>query len=187
MPSATVIGTGALVSSDALRVGVNVITLTATNSAGESASASVTITVGDDLAPAGPMLAVGPASLGWHVAAGSTPCKAAALSISNAGGGDLSWTASSDQPWLTLGAASGTMTEGANAVTLSLQADPSGLADSDTAMAHVTINAGRGGQRHPPGQPEQRLRLGAAAGRHPAGGPSGVPAAGGAVKRGMSR
>ncbi len=35
-----VIGTGALVSSDTLRVGVNVVTLTATNSAGESAVGS---------------------------------------------------------------------------------------------------------------------------------------------------
>lgn len=143
--SGAVIGTGALVSSDALRVGVNVITLTATNSAGESASASVTITVGDDLAPAGPLLAVGPASLGWHVAAGSTAVRSGVLSISNAGGGDLSWTAESDQPWLVLGAASGTIAEGANAVTLSLQADPSGLADDDTAVAHVTIAAGAAG------------------------------------------
>ena len=73
-----VIGTGALVSSDTLRVGVNVVTLTATNSAGESASAAVTIIVGDDLTAPGPTLAVGPTSLGWHVAAGSTACRAAA-------------------------------------------------------------------------------------------------------------
>jgi hypothetical protein len=142
---ANVIGTGALVSADVLRVGVNVITLTATNSAGESASASVTITVGDDLAPAGPMLAVSPGALGWHVAAGSTAAQSGALSISNAGGGDLNWTAESDQPWLTLGAAAGTIAEGANAVTLGVQANPSGLPDGDTALAHVTIHAGAAG------------------------------------------
>lgn len=140
-----VIGSGALISSDALRVGINVITLMATNSAGESASASVTITVGDDLTPAGPMLAVSPAALGWHVAAGSTAAQSGSLSISNEGGGDLSWTVESDQPWLTIGAASGTIVEGANAVTLSPQADPSGLPNAGTALAHVTINAGTAG------------------------------------------
>ena len=61
------------------------------------------------------------------------------LSISNLGTGDLSWTASSDQPWLTLGAAAGVVTEGGPASALSLQADPSGLADNSTAAAHVTI------------------------------------------------
>jgi hypothetical protein len=140
-----VIGTGALVSSDALRVGVNVITLTAINSAGESASAGVTIIVGDNLAAPGPTLAVSPASLGWHVAAGSTALQGGSLSISNLGTGDLSWTASSDQPWLTLGATAGTVTEGGPAASLSLQADPSGLADDSTAAAHVTINAGAAG------------------------------------------
>jgi len=140
-----VIGTGALVSSDALRVGVNVITLTATNSAGESASASVTITVGDDLAPAAPTLAVSPGALGWHVAAGATAAQHGALSISNAGGGDLNWTAESDQPWLTLGAAAGTIAEGGGAVLLAVQADPSSLADDDTVVAHITINAGAAG------------------------------------------
>lgn len=142
----TVIGTGAQVSSDALRVGVNVITLTATNSAGESAAASVTITVGDDLAPAGPTLAVSPGALGWHVAAGSMAAQSGALSISNAGGGDLSWTAESDQPWLSLMAASGVIAEGSGAVTLAVQADPSGLADNETAGAQVTIDAGAAGR-----------------------------------------
>ena len=141
-----VIGTGALVSSDTLRVGVNVFTLTATNSAGESASAAVTIVVGDDLSAPGPTLAVGPTSLGWHVAAGSTALQGGSLSISNLGTGDLGWTASSDQPWLTLGAVSGTVTEGGPASALSLQADPSGLADSSTAVAHVTITHAASGK-----------------------------------------
>lgn len=140
-----VIGTGAQVSSDALRVGVNVITLTATNSAGESAAASVTITVGDDLNPAGPTLAVSPAVLSWHVAAGSVAAQGGSLSLSNTGGGALSWTAESDQPWLTLAAAAGTIAEGGGAVALALQADPSALADDSTATAHVTVDAGAAG------------------------------------------
>ena len=141
-----VIGTGAQVSADALRVGVNVITLTATNSAGESAAASVTITVGDDLSAAGPTLAVSPGTLGWHVAAGSTAPQGGSLSLSNTGGGALSWTAESDQPWLALAAAAGTIAEGGGAVTLALQADPSALPDDSTALAYVTVDAGAAGR-----------------------------------------
>jgi hypothetical protein len=141
-----IIGTGAQVSSDALRVGVNVVTLTAINSAGESAAASVTITVGDDLSAAGATLAVSPGTLGWHVAAGSVAPQSGSLSLSNTGGGALSWTVESDQPWLALAAAAGTIGAGGGAVALGLQADPSAMADDSTAVAHVTVNAGSAGR-----------------------------------------
>ncbi len=65
------LGTGALVSSDSLPVGVNIITLTATNSVGQSATATVTVVVDDDLNPPGPTLSAGPGQVAlacgcWH-------------------------------------------------------------------------------------------------------------------------
>ena len=101
------LGTGPLLSLDNLPVGSNKITLTATNSAGQSASASVTVIVDDDLDLPGPTLTAGPGQVGWHIGAGTTQAQTAQITIGNAGSAALSWTASSDQPWLTLSAPGG--------------------------------------------------------------------------------
>jgi hypothetical protein len=67
------LGTGAVLTRDDLPVGVNKITLTATNSAGLSASASVTVIVDDNLNLPGSTLSVGPTQIGWHVAPARLP------------------------------------------------------------------------------------------------------------------
>ncbi len=64
------LGTGSLISLDNLPVGSNVITLQATNSVGQTASATVTVVVGDDLNLPGPTLTAGPAQVSWQVPAG---------------------------------------------------------------------------------------------------------------------
>jgi hypothetical protein len=117
------LGTGSLLSIDDLPVGVNHITLTVTNSVGLSAHTSITVTVDDDLNWPGPALSVGPEQVGWHVSGGTTEVQTADLGISNAGSGDLSWTAGENASWLALNATSGTVP-----FTLTLTADPSGLA-----------------------------------------------------------
>jgi hypothetical protein len=128
-----------LLSLDNLPVGVNVITLNATNSVGVSAATVVTVTVDDDLNLPGPTLTVGPAQVGWQVDNGATAPLAATLSINNAGSGALAWTASEDAPWLTLDVLSGTVTATGDASALTLTANPSGLAGDTSHTAQVII------------------------------------------------
>jgi hypothetical protein len=127
---------GARFSSDALPAGSNVITLTATNSAGLKASASVTVTVSDDFALPAPQLSVAPAQLGWHVAPGTTAAQTATLELTNLVSDTLSWTASASAGWVQLSASSGsTPTE------LTISASPAGLAEGGRRQATVTISA----------------------------------------------
>lgn len=146
------LGTGAVLTRDDLPVGVNKITLTATNSAGLSASASVTVIVDDNLNLPGPTLSVGPTQIGWHVAPGTTTPQTAQLTISNAGSGDLNWTASSNQPWLTVSAASGTVKAREGATKLTVTANPSGLQRDKSHLATLTLSKPASG-----GEPAQTI------------------------------
>jgi hypothetical protein len=134
------LGYGALLSKADLPVGTNVLTLGATDSAGQSAAATVTVIVGDELAWPGPILSAGPSEIGWHVGAGATAPQTAELTVANVGGGSLTWTAVSSAPWLTLSA-----TSGSAPATLTLTADPTGLPAGATASASVTISSPEGG------------------------------------------
>jgi hypothetical protein len=108
------LGTGELVSSDSLPVGANTITLTAQNTHGSSASASITVYVDDDLSR--------PSQVSWHLADSSADTQTAQVVIGNGGSGSLDWTASENAPWLSIDALSGTAP-----YTLTLTVDPSGL------------------------------------------------------------
>ena len=130
-----VLGTGALLSTVGLPVGVNTITLQATNSQGQQGSASITVVVGDDLSVAGPNLSVEPGAVTWNLPSGVTALQNATLSLANTGGGAITWQAASDQGWLTLDAASGALPG-----TLQLTANPAGLPDGQN-QATVTLNA----------------------------------------------
>jgi hypothetical protein len=130
------LGTGALLSADDLPVGVNQVTLTATNSAGLSASTSITVVVDDNLDLPGPTLSVAPTQVGWHVAAGTTAGQTEDVDINNAGGGTLDWVTEEDATWLTLDATSGTAPS-----TLGLTADPSGLEDGTVLSTTLRIVA----------------------------------------------
>ncbi|HYF65856.1 MAG TPA: hypothetical protein VD886_23705, partial [Herpetosiphonaceae bacterium] len=129
-----VIGRGSAAELDDLPAGENVITLTATNEAGLSGSTSVTVLVDDDLDLPGPTLTAGPTQLGWHLAAGATAPQAANITISNAGSGSLTWTASENAAWLSLGAASGNAP-----ATLTVTANPAGLPAGQTAATTITL------------------------------------------------
>jgi len=80
------------------------VTVTATSQADTSKSASAGLTVN----PAVPLLILNPASLSFSGQAGATSLTPASVSITNAGGGSLTFTGVSDQTWLLLSAASGT-------------------------------------------------------------------------------
>jgi len=130
----TVLGTGAAVYTSGLPVGTDVITLTATDSLNLKAATHITITVGDDFKPAGPTIAVGPAQVNWQVAPGTTALQTELVHIGNSGGGSLSWTAHSDQGWLTLSSLSGTAP-----FTLTVSANPAGMTNGQLRLAHLTI------------------------------------------------
>jgi hypothetical protein len=132
----TVIAEGPAFSRSDLPVGTQVITLTATNSAGVSASTSVRVVVGDDLNEPGPTLAVAPGEVSWNIEPGATAVLTASLTINNVGGGSLNWTASSDATWLSLDAS-----EGSAPATLTLSADPNGFAENSINQATVTLRA----------------------------------------------
>jgi hypothetical protein len=130
------LGTGPQLSVDDLPVGTNVITLTATNSAGLSASTSLSVVVGDDLSEPGPSLQASPGAISWNIAPGATAPLSASLDLRNGGGGTLRWTAASDAVWLTLSAASG---QGDQRLTVS--ASPRGFAANSSARAQITLRA----------------------------------------------
>jgi hypothetical protein len=130
-----VLGTGALLSTDSLPVGANTITLQATNSKGQQGSALITVLVDDDLSVAGPNLSVEPGAVAWNLPSGVTAQQSANLSLANTGGGTITWQVASDQGWLALNAASGTL-PGA----LQFTANPTGLPDGQN-QATVTLNA----------------------------------------------
>lgn len=133
-----VLGNGPLFSSDTLPVGMNVITLRATNSQGLVEDATIGVYVGDDLNLPGPTLTASPDKVGWHVPSGETAVQQYTVSINNSGSGSLNWNASDNAPWLSLSASSGSVTTGDSSV-LVLTADPSGLADNTTHQATLTI------------------------------------------------
>lgn len=133
------LGSGGLLSLDSLPVGSNVITLEATNSKNLTESTSVTVIVDDDLSLPGPTLTAGPGQVSWHVEEGSTALVTADISINNAGSGNLDWNASESAPWLSLSSASGSVSANGDPSTVTLTADPSGLAGGTTVSVQLTL------------------------------------------------
>jgi hypothetical protein len=97
--------------------------------------ATVVFKSGAPQAPQPPVLSVSPASLSFSATAGGANPAAKTLSVSNTGGGTLSWTASDDASWLTVSPTSGT-----NTGTITVTPDTSGLA-AGTYTATVTVSA----------------------------------------------
>jgi hypothetical protein len=128
------LGAGPLLSQGLLPPGVNVITLTATNSVGLWASASITIYVDDDIDPDGPTLQVAPGSITWHIGSGVTSPQTETLAVSNFGSGSLSWNVSSDSAWLTVSA-----TSGVDGDALTATGDPTGLHDGEIRSGNLTF------------------------------------------------
>ena len=108
------------------------VTVTATSQADTSKSVSATVTVN----PAIALLTVSPVSLSFAGQAGAASLTPANVSITNAGGTPLTFTGTSDQPWLMLSAASGTTPS-----TLGVTPAIAGL-KAGTYSGHVTLVGG---------------------------------------------
>jgi hypothetical protein len=143
------LGTGATLSISDLPVGTDVITLTATDSLNQKASTSITVVVDDDLSLPGPTVSVGPDQFDWAFTSTVSVSQTAGLTLDNVGGGVLNWTATADVPWLKLDVSSGTAP-----ASITLTADPSGLANNAVYNGHVFINVPANG-----GNPAQQIAV----------------------------
>ena len=93
-------------STGGLTVGTysGTVTISAAGASGSPKVLPVTVTV---TAPVPPSLSVSPTTLSFTgIAGGATPAPRT-LSVTNAGGGTINWTASDNQPWLTVAPTSG--------------------------------------------------------------------------------
>jgi hypothetical protein len=108
------------------------ITITATGATNSPLTVPVTLTVN---AVASPTIGASPSSLSFTATVGSSNPANQTLSITNAGGGTLSWTATDNASWLTISPASGTAPS-----TLTASVNISGLA-AGTYNGTITISA----------------------------------------------
>ena len=108
------------------------ITVTASGAGGSPKTIPVTFTV-DPATP--PKLSVTPGSLSFGATQGGASPAARTLSVGNAGGGTLSWTASDDASWLAVSPASGT-----GSATITVTPTTTGLG-AGTYTATVTVTA----------------------------------------------
>lgn len=121
-------------STSALFIGENVVTVTAVNSEGLSAEASITVYVDDEWEMPPATLTVGPDQVGWHVDNGETALQTATISINNSGDGSFTVNVSENAPWLSV-SQSGSTTP----LQLTLAADPSYLESGETLVANLEI------------------------------------------------
>jgi hypothetical protein len=120
------------------------VTVRATNIAGDGVPGNADTTDQDFAlvvynansgAPASPVIGVSPASFSFSATAGGANPANQTLSITNNGGGTLTWTGSDDQTWLSISPASGTAPS-----TVTVSANIAGLA-AGTYNATITIGA----------------------------------------------
>jgi glucose/arabinose dehydrogenase len=117
------------------------VTVTASGVSGSPKTIPVTLTV---TAPAPPVLAASPASLSFGGETGGANPASKTLSVTNTGGGTLSFTASDDASWLSVSPASGSAPRD-----LTVAADIAGLA-AGTHTATITVDGGSAGTRTVP-------------------------------------
>jgi hypothetical protein len=133
---AGVMGVSNTLSISKLPIGTNAITLTATNSQGLSATASITVVVQDSLDLLGPTLSASPQQFAFAFPRNPTTTQTATLNISNMGDGALTWTASENAPWLTLGAIGGSAP-----ASLALTINPAGVPNGASLNAVLTLQS----------------------------------------------
>jgi len=102
---------------------------------GEEVDAGVDPTVDTQTVPDGPVLAVGAEALGYEANAGDSADGSTTLWVTNAGTGEMSWSASADANWLSVTPGSGSAPTEVN-----ITASPAGLSPG-TYNAQITFTA----------------------------------------------
>ena len=129
----------AAVNTSGLAAGTYTATITIDGGgvSGSPRTVPVTLTLSP---PSPPVLAITPSSLTFGATVGGAAPPTQAVSISNTGGGTLSFTASDDQPWLSVSPGSGTAPG-----TVNVGVDPTGLAAGTyTGTATITASGATG-------------------------------------------
>jgi hypothetical protein len=126
----------ATVTNGVLKIDFTGVNRRALVNAIQVAPASGSVSTGSGTTTGSPSLAVSASSLSFLGTAGSSNPSAQSVTVSNAGTGTLSWTAASNQSWLTASPASGT-----NTGTLAVSVNLAGLAGG-TYSGAVTVNGG---------------------------------------------
>jgi hypothetical protein len=130
-----VLGTGELLSVSSLPVGVNTITLKATNSAGQSAETTITVIVNDDLSLLGPTMTAGPTQFDWAFPADATTPAQQVLHLGNAGSDTTAqFAVSVNVPWLAVTPGNGTLPGD-----ITLTADPTNVSNGNYESGTVTV------------------------------------------------
>lgn len=135
-----VMGVGESLPFGDLRMGTNVITLTATNAQALSASTAITVFVDDDLSLPGPTLSAAPDALAFGFAAQGSAAQQQVIDISNYGSGTLTWTATTTATWLALNI-SGGVAPGSLQVTANPALLPKGTSLNGTVLLQ-SVNDG---------------------------------------------
>ena len=130
------LGTGHSLHPALLSPGTHTITLQATDSHGQTDTATTAITISADETLPGPTLEANPESMLFLFELGGANPAPQTLNVRNSGGGSIAWTASSDASWLTLSIAAGT-----NAGGIGVSVDRSHLAIRQPNVAHIQLQA----------------------------------------------
>jgi hypothetical protein len=131
-----VLGVGDALPVSDLPTGKHVITLTATDSKGQSSSASINVFIDDNLSLPGPTLSVAPTQLAFAFGSNGSAAQNEVINVTNIGSGDLNWTASVNVSWLSINLASG-----ATPASVTIAANPAGIANDTSLNGIVTLQA----------------------------------------------
>ncbi len=137
--AATVLGTGGQISVTSFTPGVHTVILTAKNSANLTASASVTVTVDDNVEPDGPMLQTDPGTISWSINSNVSAIQSRSVIVSNFGTGALAWQVASNATWLKVSISSGSQGD-----SLTVTGDPSGMVNGQTLQGILTFTTSSG-------------------------------------------
>lgn len=132
------LGTGRAISISDLEVGTYPVTLTVTNAASLTATASVQVVVGDRISYPEPQLDATPSPISWTVPAIGAAIQSATLQVSNVGGiGALPFTTTASPAWLTVN--NGASATGEAPLALTISADPSGLPAGQSSVGQIVL------------------------------------------------
>jgi hypothetical protein len=134
------LGTGRAISVTDLEVGEYDVTLTVTNVAALTGTATVHVVVGDNLQLPGPRLSASPVSISWSVPKTGAGVQTAGLSVTNASGNDpFPFTAASSESWLQVNGVAQAAVSVSAPLTMAVTADPTSLPAGQVSISQIVL------------------------------------------------